>query len=72
VANFCHFANFGREKRLELSNCNFGNANIFPCYYCIYILYHVFLSSVVDMVGKVCSGIKAQVVIGKDLAYVSH
>jgi hypothetical protein len=32
-----HFANFGREQWFELSNCNFGDANIFSCYYLIYI-----------------------------------
>jgi hypothetical protein len=29
VANFWHFANFGREQRLWLSNCSLGDATFF-------------------------------------------
>jgi hypothetical protein len=44
MTSFEHFTNFGRNK---LSNCNFGDANVFSYYYFIYIFYPVFISCVV-------------------------
>jgi hypothetical protein len=60
VTNFGRFANRDRVQRFELSNCNFGDANIPSYYYFIYIFYHVFLSCAdyVELQAKFVVGLR--------------
>jgi hypothetical protein len=72
MTNFGHFANYGREQRFELSNCNFGDANIFfSLLFYLNFLSRLFILRGCGMAGKVCGGIEAQVVIGKCLTCVN-
>jgi hypothetical protein len=68
MANFCHFANFGGNK---LSNCNFGDANIFSYYYFIYIFYPVFISCVIVAWWAIFV-VELRFIVGKCLGIAQH
>jgi hypothetical protein len=56
VTNFGHFANSGREQRLELF---WHRKHFLLLLFYLYLLSRLFILSGCDMVGKICGGKKS-------------